>query len=212
MPTLMPVPIRSISRAAPSAAQNGNLSLPFLATFAAHNTKHQVANPRQPPSIQHSRASSPRDKMKSGKNGNVDWRGQHCRRHTRTLDTSPPCWYDERVYPPRIALLSGGASPRARPAPHIARNEVAAMPTMSSTTTQTDAALTYVESHRQQFLDGLLDLLRIPSISTLPKHKKDIKRAAKYIAGELERIGLKKVNVIKTDGTPLVYGEWLAAP
>lgn len=86
------------------------------------------------------------------------------------------------------------------------------MPTMSSTTTQTDAALTYVESHRQQFLDGLLDLLRIPSISTLPKHKKDIKRAAKYIAGELERIGLKKVNVIKTDGHPLVYGEWLEAP
>lgn len=72
-------------------------------------------------------------------------------------------------------------------------------------------ALAYVDAHRDQFLDGLKDLLRIPSISTLPEHKKDVKRAAKYVANELENIGLKRVKVIKTEGHPLVYGEWLEA-
>lgn len=74
-----------------------------------------------------------------------------------------------------------------------------------------DEALAYVEAHHDIFLDGLKDLLRIPSISTLPEHKKDIKRAAKYVAKELETIGLNKVKVIKTEGHPLVYGEWLEA-
>ncbi len=74
-----------------------------------------------------------------------------------------------------------------------------------------DEALAYVEAQHDIFLEGLKDLLRIPSISTLPKHKKDIKRAAKFVAKELENIGLNKVKVIKTEGHPLVYGEWLEA-
>lgn len=84
---------------------------------------------------------------------------------------------------------------------------------MSSTnnTALTDAALTYVERHRDDFLDGLKELLRIPSISTDPEHKKDVKRAARFVADELERIGLKRVKVIKTDLHPLVYAEWLEA-
>src|SRR5579859_4824370 len=56
--------------------QNGNLALPLLATFAAHNTKRQVADPRQPASIPALRASLPRHNLKYGKNGNVDLNGQ----------------------------------------------------------------------------------------------------------------------------------------
>ncbi|HLZ20944.1 MAG TPA: dipeptidase [Ktedonobacterales bacterium] len=83
---------------------------------------------------------------------------------------------------------------------------------MPSSTDTTQAALAYAEAHRDQFLDGLKALLRIPSISTLPEHKDDIQRAAEYIAGELEHLGLKNVRVIKTSRHPLVYGEWLEAP
>src|SRR5262245_38635355 len=83
---------------------------------------------------------------------------------------------------------------------------------MAVTTHTTDAALAYADAHRTQFLDGLKDLLRIPSISTLAKHKKDIRRAARFVADELTSIGIHKVRVIKTDGHPLVYGEWLDAP
>ena len=86
------------------------------------------------------------------------------------------------------------------------------MSTSPNATDTTQAALAYVETHRDEFLDGLKELLRIPSISTLPKHKKDIKHAAKYVADALEAAGLHKVKVIKTEGHPLVYGEWLEAP
>ncbi|HEX8983273.1 MAG TPA: dipeptidase [Ktedonobacterales bacterium] len=80
---------------------------------------------------------------------------------------------------------------------------------MSHDTPTIDTTLAYVDKHQQKFLDELFDLLRIPSISTLPKHKKDMRRAAKFVANKLEDIGLHKVRVIKTDGHPLVYGEWL---
>jgi acetylornithine deacetylase/succinyl-diaminopimelate desuccinylase-like protein len=76
-------------------------------------------------------------------------------------------------------------------------------------------ALRYVHEHHEAFLDQLKDLLRIPSISTLPKHRKDIRRAARFVADQLEAIGLKKVRIIKShteSGHPLVYGEWLEAP
>jgi acetylornithine deacetylase/succinyl-diaminopimelate desuccinylase-like protein len=83
---------------------------------------------------------------------------------------------------------------------------------MSSATKQMQAALAYTDAHRQEFLEGLKELLRIPSISTLPKHRKDIRRAAQYVATELTRAGLKRVKLIRTARHPLVYGEWLEAP
>ncbi|HLY31922.1 MAG TPA: hypothetical protein VKQ36_12905, partial [Ktedonobacterales bacterium] len=87
--------------------------------------------------------------------------------------------------------------------------------TQTAHKTQTDpatqAALAYVERHREQFLEELKDLLRIPSISTLPEHKKDVERAAAFVGDQMKRIGLKGVRVIKTQGHPLVYGEWLEA-
>ncbi|WIG61261.1 MAG: dipeptidase [Ktedonobacterales bacterium] len=82
---------------------------------------------------------------------------------------------------------------------------------MASTAQTSDAALQYVDTHQDEFLEGLKDLLRIPSISTLPKHRKDIQRAAKFVADAMEEAGLKKVKIIKTDVHPLVYGEWLEA-
>src|SRR5690348_15337635 len=74
-----------------------------------------------------------------------------------------------------------------------------------------DAALAYADEHRDAFLENLKALLRIPSISTLPEHAKDVQRAAQFVADQLSAIGLKKVKVIKTAGHPLVYGEWLEA-
>jgi acetylornithine deacetylase/succinyl-diaminopimelate desuccinylase-like protein len=76
----------------------------------------------------------------------------------------------------------------------------------------TDLALAYVEGHREQFLESLVELLRIPSISTLPKHRKDIRRAAQLVAGHLKAIGFHKARLIQTAGHPLVYAEWLEAP
>jgi acetylornithine deacetylase/succinyl-diaminopimelate desuccinylase-like protein len=81
----------------------------------------------------------------------------------------------------------------------------------SSSKSSVEAALAYVDKHQQRILEDLFGLLRIPSISTLPEHRKDMRRAAKYVAEQMEAAGLKKVKVIKTDNHPLVYGEWLEA-
>ena len=71
---------------------------------------------------------------------------------------------------------------------------------------------TFVKENQSRLLEELKAFLRIPSISTLPEHAKDVQRAAQFVADQLSVIGLKKVKVIKTAGHPLVYGEWLDAP
>ncbi len=71
---------------------------------------------------------------------------------------------------------------------------------------------TYITEHEQRFLEDLKGWLRIPSISTLPEHAGDIRRAAEYATDQLRRIGFDNVEVVATKGHPLVYGEWLKAP
>jgi acetylornithine deacetylase/succinyl-diaminopimelate desuccinylase-like protein len=70
----------------------------------------------------------------------------------------------------------------------------------------------YVAQNRARFLSELKDLLRIPSISTLPEHRPDIDRAAAFVTASLTRAGMENAEVIPTAGHPLVYAEWLHAP
>ena len=73
------------------------------------------------------------------------------------------------------------------------------------------SAVSYARDNQQRFLGELKDLLRIPSVSTLPEHKDDVRRAAQFVADEMKRIGMEHVEVIATTGHPLVYGDWLHA-
>jgi len=61
-------------------------------------------------------------------------------------------------------------------------------------------------------LAELTEFLRIPSISTLPEHAPDIQKAAEFVASKMIAAGLENVEVIRTAGHPLVYGDWLHAP
>jgi len=72
-------------------------------------------------------------------------------------------------------------------------------------------ALEYARHNQPRFLAELKDLLRIPSVSTLPQHKSDIERAAHFLAEQMRIIGMEHVEVIKTAGHPLVYADWLHA-
>ena len=74
------------------------------------------------------------------------------------------------------------------------------------------SAVTYARQNYPRFLDELKALLRIPSISTLPEHKDDCKKAAETLAAELKRIGMENVRLIETVVNPLVYADWLHAP
>jgi len=61
----------------------------------------------------------------------------------------------------------------------------------------------YVDAHRQQFLDGLMPLLRQPSISS---HGTGIADCARLLSDEMRQVGLA-ARVVATDGHPVVYGE-----
>jgi acetylornithine deacetylase/succinyl-diaminopimelate desuccinylase-like protein len=73
------------------------------------------------------------------------------------------------------------------------------------------SAVDFALNNYPRFLDELMALLRIPSISTLPEHKEDCRKAAEMLAAELKRIGMENVRLIETEGHPLVYADWLHA-
>jgi len=73
------------------------------------------------------------------------------------------------------------------------------------------SAIGYAQQNRARFLDELKALLRIPSVSTLPEHKGDVRHAAEVLKAELQRIGLENARLIETAGHPLVYADWLHA-
>ena len=73
-------------------------------------------------------------------------------------------------------------------------------------------AVDYARRNHARFLDELKTLLRIPSVSTLPEHKDDCRKAARALADELDRIGMENVRLIETSGHPLVNADWLHAP
>jgi acetylornithine deacetylase/succinyl-diaminopimelate desuccinylase-like protein len=73
------------------------------------------------------------------------------------------------------------------------------------------SAVDYARKNYPRFLDELKALLRIPSVSTLPEHKGDCRRAAETLAAELTRIGMENVRLIETVNNPLVYADWLHA-
>lgn len=77
--------------------------------------------------------------------------------------------------------------------------------------TQTQQAIDHAHQNQAVYLEGFKELLKIPSVSTDPKHKGDIEHCADWIIAEMERIGFKECRKIPTDGHPVVYGEWLEA-
>ena len=70
----------------------------------------------------------------------------------------------------------------------------------------------YLTENTSRYLDELFDFLRIPSISSLPEHADDVKRAAEWVAARMKAAGLEEVRILPTEGHPVVYGQWLNAP
>ncbi len=81
-----------------------------------------------------------------------------------------------------------------------------------TTTAPSDAALDrYLDDNREARLASYEAFLRIPSVSTLPAHAPDCRRAAEFVADELRWMGVEHVEVAETGGHPLAYGDWLHA-
>lgn len=65
----------------------------------------------------------------------------------------------------------------------------------------------YQQKNKDRFLNELLDLLRIPSISAKSEHKDDMTRCAEAMKQRLLEAGADKAEIYPTDGHPVVYGE-----
>ena len=68
-------------------------------------------------------------------------------------------------------------------------------------------ALSYAETHFDDFVSQLEELLRIPSISTDSEYAHEVQRAANWLADHFSAIGVQHAEVIATDGHPVVYAE-----
>ncbi|MCL6516684.1 dipeptidase [Alicyclobacillus sp.] len=71
---------------------------------------------------------------------------------------------------------------------------------------------TYLSEHRDEHLEQLKALLRIPSISTLSEHRADVRRAAEFLAEQARAIGFDHVELLETPRHPVLYADWMHAP
>lgn len=74
------------------------------------------------------------------------------------------------------------------------------------------AVKAYIAQHRERFLDELIDLLRVPSVSADPAYKADVLKMAAMIRDSLLAAGADKAQVMETPGYPIVYGEKIIDP
>ncbi|WP_203295403.1 dipeptidase [Luteirhabdus pelagi] len=74
------------------------------------------------------------------------------------------------------------------------------------------SAKPYIEEHKQRFIDELIELLKIPSISADSAYKKDVLSTADAIKESLEKAGCDSVELCETPGYPIVYGEKIIDP
>ena len=70
----------------------------------------------------------------------------------------------------------------------------------------------YFEANKERFLQELLELLKIPSISADPKYAGDVRRMAEATADHLKKVGADAVEIFNTAGHPIVYGEKIVNP
>src|SRR5690606_28420801 len=70
----------------------------------------------------------------------------------------------------------------------------------------------YLAENKDRFLNELLDLLRIPSISADSAYKGDVARCAEAVKQAMLDAGCDTAEVCATKGHPIVYGEKIVDP
>ena len=70
----------------------------------------------------------------------------------------------------------------------------------------------FQEANKDRFLQELLDLLRIPSVSAKSEHNGDMQACAKAVATSLTDAGAQVVPIYETEGHPIVYGAIIVDP
>lgn len=70
----------------------------------------------------------------------------------------------------------------------------------------------YVQQHKDRFINELIDLLKIPSVSADSAYSQDVIDMSEAVKKSLEDAGCDKVEICDTPGYPIVYGEKIIDP
>ena len=70
----------------------------------------------------------------------------------------------------------------------------------------------YIQEHKERFIEELMDLLRIPSISADPAYSKEVFNCAEAVKISLEKAGADNIEICQTAGYPIVYGDKIIDP
>ncbi|MGE0566331.1 MAG: dipeptidase [Bacteroidia bacterium] len=70
----------------------------------------------------------------------------------------------------------------------------------------------YIGQNKERMLNELLELLKIPSVSADTKYEKDVFATAEVVKNRLVEAGADNVEICKTEGFPVVYGEKIIDP
>ncbi len=70
----------------------------------------------------------------------------------------------------------------------------------------------YIDDNMDAHLKEFVELVSIPSVSSIPAHKPDIEKTAEWIVNKLKAIGITTAQTLPTAGYPVVYGSWDKAP
>ena len=70
----------------------------------------------------------------------------------------------------------------------------------------------FINDNKERFLQELIDLLKIPSISADPKHKQDLVQTAEEVIDKLLEAGVDVAEKYVTPGHPIVYAEKIFDP
>ena len=70
----------------------------------------------------------------------------------------------------------------------------------------------YLQANKDRFLEEMLELLRIPSVSAKTEHKADMLRCADAVQKSLLAAGCDRAQVMDTAGHPVVFGEKIVDP
>jgi len=74
-------------------------------------------------------------------------------------------------------------------------------------------ALDYAHQNHERFISELIEILKIPSISTDAEYNNEVMRAAEWMANHLQGLGIENVEIMPTDGGhPVVYGDYIKNP
>jgi acetylornithine deacetylase/succinyl-diaminopimelate desuccinylase-like protein len=65
----------------------------------------------------------------------------------------------------------------------------------------------YIKNNKQRFLNELIELLKIPSVSADSAYKKDVLLTADFVLNSLKKAGCDNVELCETPGYPIIYGE-----